>query len=453
MSYHAYLWTSLAAMAAVMLAMIARGKVPIRYNLRNLLVRWRVTALSALAFTVIVGLLTVMLAFVNGMYALTEGSGQPGNVIVLAGGATDEMFSSLAYGDISNIEREKATLDENDQPLPTPVGTEQVRRGSEWVYLASREVYMVINQPIPRQPGEQPRRRFVQVRGIVDPEIAGLVHGLSLLEGTWFSEAGVRTLARGRAEAIEAVLGEGVARELGRDKYQGRQRLQVGDTFELGDRTWVVVGVMASAGSTFDSEVWARQPIVAPMFRKENYSTLVLRTRDADSARILAYHLRNRFKPAVEAQPEREYYAKLSTTNQQFLGAIVFVAVVMAVGGIFGIMNTMFAAIAQRTRDIGVLRILGYRRWQILVSFLLESMLIALAGGLVGCALGSLANGWTASSIVSGGQGGGKSIVLKLVVDASILGTGLLFALVMGVLGGLLPAWSAMRLKPLESVR
>lgn len=312
---------------------------------------------------------------------------------------------------------------------------------------------MVINQPIPRQPGEQPRRRFVQVRGIVDPEIAGLVHGLSLLEGTWFSEAGVRTLARGRAEAIEAVLGEGVARELGRDKYQGRQRLQVGDTFELGDRTWVVVGVMASAGSTFDSEVWARQPIVAPMFRKENYSTLVLRTRDADSARILAYHLRNRFKPAVEAQPEREYYAKLSTTNQQFLGAIVFVAVVMAVGGIFGIMNTMFAAIAQRTRDIGVLRILGYRRWQILVSFLLESMLIALAGGLVGCALGSLANGWTASSIVSGGQGGGKSIVLKLVVDASILGTGLLFALVMGVLGGLLPAWSAMRLKPLESVR
>src|SRR5262249_36343038 len=141
-------------------------------------------------------------------------------------------------------------------------------------------------------------------------------------------------------------------------------------------------------------------------------------------------------------------------TNQQFLVAIIFVGIVMAIGGVFGVMNTMFAAISQRINDIAVLRILGFAPWQVLVSFLLESLLIALAGGLLGCAVGSLAGGWTASSIVSGGQGGGgKSVVLKLTVDSTILTAGLLFTLIMGGLGGLLPALSAMRLKPLESLR
>jgi ABC-type antimicrobial peptide transport system permease subunit len=133
--------------------------------------------------------------------------------------------------------------------------------------------------------------------------------------------------------------------------------------------------------------------------------------------------------------------------------AIVFVAVVIGIGGIFGVMNTMFAAISQRIKDVGVLRILGFARWQILVSFFLESLAIALLGGLIGCALGSLCHGVTATSIVSGGQGGGKSVILTLTVDASTLAIGLLFTLIMGALGGLLPSFSAMRLRPLEALR
>jgi ABC-type antimicrobial peptide transport system permease subunit len=143
----------------------------------------------------------------------------------------------------------------------------------------------------------------------------------------------------------------------------------------------------------------------------------------------------------------------LSNTNQQFLVAIIFVASVMAIGGMFGVMNTMFAAVSQRTKDIGVLRILGFARWQILSSFFLEALLLALIGGAIGCALGSLANGYAVTSILSSGMGGGKSVMLKLVVDARIVTTGMLFSLVMGALGGLMPALSAMRLKPLESVR
>src|SRR5262249_17887520 len=146
---------------------------------------------------------------------------------------------------------------------------------------------------------------------------------------------------------------------------------------------------------------------------------------------------------------ETEYYDKLSETNRQFLFSIMIVAMIMAMGGVFGVMNTMFAAISARTRDIGVLRILGFARWQILMSFFLESLVIAL----IGCALGSVADGGEASSIVSGGQGGGKSVLLKLVVDANIVSAGMLFTLLMGGVGGLLPALSAMRLRPLEALR
>lgn len=414
------------------------GRVPLKYNVRNLIVRWPTTLLTAFAFTMVIALMTVMLAFVNGMYRLTEGSGHPGNVIVLADGATDELFSSLSHGDIGDVERSPLVLhDEHGQAL------------------SSAETYIVVNQPIPGATAGGRQRRFIQVRGIDDPVRAGIVHGLPLhAGGAWFSPAGVDTVREGNGEepVIQAVVGEGIARELGRDR--GRPTLEVGDVFEIGPRKWVITGILQSAGSTFDSEVWAKRQVVGPMFGKENYSTVVLRTANAADAEATAKDLTTNFKKsALQAQTETAYYDKLNGTNQQFLVAIVFVAVVMAVGGVFGVMNTMFAAISQRIKDIGVLRILGFASWQILVSFLLESLVLALVGGLLGCALGYLANGWTATSIVGSGQGGGKSVMLKLVVDGNILATGLLLTLNMGGLGGLLPALSAMRLKPLDSVR
>jgi putative ABC transport system permease protein len=428
----------LALIGVVALALGAVGKVPLKYNVRNLVVRWPTTLLTAFAFTLVIALLTVMLAFVNGMYRLTAGSGHPGNVMVLADGATDELFSNLSYGDIGDVERSPLVLhDEHGRAL------------------SSAETYIVVNQPIPGAKAGGRQRRFVQVRGIDDPVMAGQVHGLPLHEGgAWFSPAGVDTVREGdRAEpVIQAVLGEGIARELGHD--QGRPSLAIGDPFEIGPRKWVVTGILESAGSTFDSEVWAKRQVVGPLFGKVNYSTVVLRTADAADAAATAKDLTTNFKKsALQAQTETAYYDKLNGTNQQFLVAIVFVAVVMAVGGVFGVMNTMFAAISQRIKDIGVLRILGFASWQILVSFLLESLVLALAGGLLGCALGYLANGWSASSIVGSGQGGGKSVMLHLVVDANTLATGVLLTLLMGGLGGLLPALSAMRLKPLDSLR
>jgi putative ABC transport system permease protein len=472
---------------------VVRG-VPLSYNLRNLLVRWRTALLTALAFTLVVGLMTLMLAFVKGMYKLTESSGVPSNVMVMANGSTDELFSNLGYGDVTTIEHWPGVT-KDDAGVP----------------LVSWETYLVVNQPIPTRkcphcgrmvefdqldsklarhgeptcPGSGlvikggRQRRFIQVRGIVDPVRSGRVHNLSLHPGgAWFDpRSGVQALPaagpdRGSAparspgetpapavtapyrQAIQAVIGEGLARELGPD--QGKKGgLEVGDRFELGDRTWVVTGVLRSAGSTFDSEVWTKHQLAGELFGKTSYTTVVLRASSAEAARKLAEDLTTNFKtPAVTAQTEPEYYDKLNTTNQQFLYSILVVVFIMAVGGVFGVINTMFAAISQRTKDIGVMRILGFGRWQILTSFFVEGLILAVAGGAVGLALGSLCDGWTATSIVSSGQGGGgKSVVLKLVVDHQILVGGLLFSVVMGCVGGLLPALSAMRLRPLEAVR
>src|SRR5262249_36935349 len=176
----------------------------------------------------------------------------------------------------------------------------------------------------------------------------------------------------------------------------------------------------------FGSEIWADCQMVGQLFNKGNYYTsLVLRTPDASSARRLSDELTHDFKKtALSAQPERAYYAQLAVTNEVFLYSAYVVAAIMAVGGVFGVMNTMFAAISQRTQDIGVLRILGFTRWQILVSFLLESLLLALVGGALGCFLGYQANGWAVTSFLEN-----RTLVFRMIVDGNTLAVGMLFTL------------------------
>jgi putative ABC transport system permease protein len=457
-------WAVLIVYALDLAILLFIGRVPLAYNLRNLVVRWRISVLTAIVFTAVVGLLTGLLAFVNGMYALTADSGHPGNVLVLADGATDEVFSNLGYNDVAMIERETATLDPEGRPLPAPVAAKRISLGGREQVMASRETYCIVNRPIENDPK---RRQFVQVRGMLDPAMAAAVHDLTLLTGDWFSEAGVRTPAGARPgdrDQIEAVLGPGVARELG--KNQGKPTLVPGDVFMLGDRDWVVAGIHKSDGTSFGSEVWAKHDRVSKMFNKAGYSSLLVRVQDdgpasrvasapGEPAAMFADHLKRRFSnPKVNAITETEYYAKLSENNKVVLYGAIIVAAVMALGGIFGVMNTMFAAVAQRIKDIGVMRILGFKRWQVLVSFMLESLTIALAGGLLGLLLGSLCHGMTATSVISSGQGGGgKTVILRLVVDAQVLMAGAIFTLVMGRLGGLIPALSATRLKILDALR
>jgi ABC-type lipoprotein release transport system permease subunit len=382
------------------------------------------------------------------MYNLTSGSAHPGNVIVLADGATDELFSTLGYGDVSEVELRP-----------------QVQSDEQGHRLASWELYMVVTD---RKP-DSDQSRFLQLRGLDDPVISAQVHEMQLYgatdrereqfgEGRWFSQTAVESAKSGSGEGSgvdtlgQAVLGEGIARELGKDQH--RPTLRVGDTFEMGPKRWVVTGIMKSAGSTFDSEIWVKGSYAGPLFGKSGHTTCVLHTADAQQAEILAKDLTDNFKASkVQGIVESAYYDKLNATNQQFLWAIGFVAFFMSIGGVVGVMIVMFAAISQRSKDIGVLRIVGFRSWQVLLSFFMESLLLAVIGGLIGCSAGLLANGWSATSLVSGGAGGGKSIVLTMSVSPGILMIGMLFALFMGCVGGLLPAIFAMRVRPLESLR
>jgi putative ABC transport system permease protein len=430
------------------------GKVPLSYNYRNLLVRWRITLLTGLAFTVVIALLTMMLGFVNGLNELTANSGVPGNVIVMSEGATDELFSNLGYGDVNKLELEVATLDKDGDPLPRPIRVKTVPdpKGGEPPRMVSKETYFTINQIVPRPPGAPEKRRFAQLRGVQDAVMAGKVHNITLLSGEWFADTGSVTGPDGKS-SIPCTVGEGAAAKFG-DEQLGRP-LQVGDVFLLGGLPMHVSGVMKSEGSIYGSEVWSQWKRMASEFRKESYTTVVMRVDDdtRNSAEAYAAYLSNNFaSPRVTARSEPKYFEELSKGNQGLLSMVIIVAIIMALGGVFGVMNTMFAAIAQRIKDIGVLRILGFKRWQILVSFMLESLAIAIIGGVLGVLLGSLSNGAMLTSTVSSGQGG-KTVIMKVVVDSDVIICGVLFTIVMGRLGGLVPSLSAMRLGILQSLR
>jgi ABC-type lipoprotein release transport system permease subunit len=443
------------------------GKVPLSYNFRNLRVRWITTLMTGVAFTVVVALLILMSSFVDSVNRLTASSGVPGNVFVLSEGATDELFSNLGYGDVRNLEVEKALTDEQGRPLATPITAKSSpgKPGQPALKWVSKETYFVINQEIAKPTGDGPLRRFVQLRGIDDAEAAAKVHDIKLLRGDWFGREGGIALADG-STAVPCVLGEGAAAAFGAD--HGRDKLDVGDRFKLGDTPMVVVGIMESAGRTFDSETWATNDRVSKDFGKKAFTTVVIRVSDDNketaqrSAEIMAHHLTKNFaNPRVRAVPETRYYEDLAKSNSQLMYMVTMVALIMSLGGIIGVMLVMFAAISQRIKDIGVMRVVGYKRWQILVSFMLESLAIAIIGGLLGVVLILLANGFasafgdgiTVTSNVSAGQGSGKTVVTKLVFGTDVLAGGILFTIVMGRLGGLLPSVGAMRLGILESLR
>lgn len=453
------------------------GKVPLAYNFRYLWVRRRDTALTAVAFTVVVALVVVLLAFVNGMYKLNESTGVPGNVLVLSEGSTDELFSNLARGDATNVVNVTVAADQNGKPLGPGgkgVGVARALRNPDGslsrlpadapkdlpgaVHLASYESYIVMNQAVPTKPNEPPKRRFLQTRAFQDPRVGATVHNIELEPGgRWFTSNSVEPggKAPDGLEYLQCCVGEGAGGLLAEDV--GKGRLAVGDTFELGDRWWKVVGLMKTRGTTYGSEIWTgvENPVVRATGKGDKYTTLVLRMADDsdESAKAMAYFLGEGYTEAkLKAFAEPDYYKELTKTNEQFLSAIVLMALIMAVGGIFGVMNTMFASIAARIKEVGVLRILGFKRWQILISFMIESLAIAFAGGLLGCLIGYCANGFEATSQLSSGQGG-KSVTLTMQVDLAIIAAGLLFTLVMGRLGGLVPALSAMRMEILESLR
>jgi putative ABC transport system permease protein len=381
--------------------------IPVRYNARNLIVRWKTTLMTAAGFTLVVSALVIMLAFIAGIQAVCTVSGDPQNVLVLAKGANDEVFSTIDTRAASEIENAR--------------GIVRDRKGRPMV---SRELFLVVH----RLMEDENVFKFLQIRG-VQPTAYEVHDQVRILAGRM-----------ARQNQSEIIIGRGV---------QSEHRLNLGDTVEIGRKPWKVSGIFEANRSALESEVWCDLSELQSQFRREGFfSTLVIRAGGVDAAAKLAQQLSSSRTAPCTAQPEQAYYAKQAENTQVMRTGAIVIAWFMGVGAIFGVMNTMFAAIGQRRKDIAVLRIIGYRPYEIVVSFLLEALLIAAIGGCLGISLGYAANGFTTSASVSAHE-----VQLAFRVDQTTVLIASLVTFLMGLFGGLLPALSVVRVQPLEALR
>jgi len=381
--------------------------VPVAYSYRNLLVRWKTTLMTAAGFTLVVAVLIVMLAFTSGVTTVCAVSGEAENVIWLTKGNIDEVLSRIDVQTARQLELAPGVLSDD--------------RGRA---LASRELYMMVTQ----RDEKTGRWEFMSVRGVYENALE--VHTqVRLIEGRMFQR-----------HCRELIIGRQLARA---------HDIRIGDRLTLGRASWDVVGICEAGGSAFESELWGDLDQLAGCFHRRGiYTAVVLRTADAATARETASYLDGSRQVAVDASCELDYYARQAEQTDLLRNAALVIGVFMAIGAALGVTNTMFAAISARTSDIAVLRIVGFTKGQILAAFLFESVLIAAIGGTLGSCLGYALNGLTLETAM-----GAKKVAFAFQVDAAVLSTAAVFTLVMGLLGGLLPAVSAMQIRPLESLR
>jgi putative ABC transport system permease protein len=381
--------------------------IPVSYSYRSLMVRWKTTLMTATGFTLVVAALIVMLAFINGLAEVCAISGDPRNVIVLNEGCTDEILSSITRTVASQIETD---------PL--------IVRRSDGTAMSSRELFGV------RTVYDKKIRDYVSMpfRGV--SQVAFEVHdNVKIVSGRTF-----------RPSQSEVIVGNGI---------RSAQKIELGDILEIARKKWKVAGFFAANGSALESEVWGDLDEMAGQFKKEgSYNSIVLRAENPARAKVLARAVDKSSQFSVGAQTELDYYAKQAESTNFLKSAVWVIAWFMGIGAIFGVMNTMFAAISQRIKDIAVLRLLGFMSWEILIAFLLEAIMVSLIGGGLGMLLGYSANGLTQKFTISGHE-----VQFRFLVDTPLLILAAIFSTVMGVMGGLLPAMSAMRVRPLEAFR
>ncbi len=387
--------------------------IPLAYNVRSLLVRRWTSAFSAGGIALVVAATMLLAALVGGLQRMLVATGEPDNLIVLRKGATNDGSSQ--------VPREAA------QALRTMTG---VARAPDGEVLASPEL---VNQPFIRT--REGQRENVLVRG-VEPVAFRVHRAVRITEGRLF-----------RAQLGEVVVGSGIAA-----RYAGAR---VGGQIEFGRRRWTVVGVFDSGGTSFDSEIWADVSDVQADTRRPGYSGIRLTVAPGGDRQALVQRIEGDGRFTLEAKPETAYYEEQAETASTLYVLVLTLAVVMATGAVFGALNTMYAAVASRTPEIGTLRALGFGRGAILASFLSESLLLAATGLAAGAALAALAV-FAVNALLSGVQFSMMTfsvatVLLHISPGGALLGAS--FALGIGVLGGLAPAWRAAHLRVIDALR
>ncbi len=384
--------------------------LPLSYNLRSLWVRRRVTLLAVGGIALVVAVLVVLVAMAMGFRIALAATGSLDNAIVTQRGSTGELTSGIGR-DAANV----ASLDP------------RVARDGQGRPLASPELVVVAG--VPARAGVRPIN--VLVRGVT-PMAFTVRQGVTIVQGRAFTPG-----------LNEIIVGEQI-----RDRAAG---LEVGHTLRLQRRDWTVVGIFRANRSGFESEIWGDYHATAAAFnRRGGYQSVTVRLQDRSALAAYNADLKRNPHLQVEAIQERRYYENQSgQVSGALLALAVFVAVVMGVGAVFGAMNTMYAIVASRTREIGTLRALGFSRLSILVSFVIESTCLALAGGVLGCVLAWPANGVTSAA---GGVNFSEIAFAFRITPAAIV-IGLVLALLIGVAGGLLPSLRAARMPITAALR
>jgi putative ABC transport system permease protein len=377
--------------------------IPLAYNLRSARARWASSIVAVLGIAGTVGVFVAMLALARGFRATVMSSGLPENAIIQQAGSDSEMTSALLVDAVRIIE---------DAP-------QVARRGTE--PLVSAEVVVIAALPL-RTTGSDAN---VQMRG-VSPRVLAVRDNVRIARGR-FVEPGL----------YEIVVGKNAA-----SAYAG---LDLGSTVRIGPGRWTIVGIFDAGSSAFDSEIWADANVLNANYQRPAgvFQSATARLTSADAFPAFEKTLAGNPRLQVQAVREPAYYESQSrtvTTLITVLGGLV--AVVMGLGAILGALNTMYSAVAERSREIAVLRALGFARLSIVLSFLVESLAIALVGGVIGCLAVLPVNGVTTGTI-NWQTFSHLSFAFRITPD--LLALGLLFALGMGALGGLPPAIRAAR--------
>jgi putative ABC transport system permease protein len=378
--------------------------LPLRYSLHNLRARWQVSLLAALGIALVIGVMVVLLAMVSGFSSALRATGRDDNAVVTQRGSNTELTSAVPRADAERIAVDA-----------------RVARDAAGRPLASCELLVVAG--LPRRADGRPAN--VALRG-VGPRGFDVRAPLEIVQGRAFTPG-----------TFEVMVGERIQRRV--------RGLELGSTLVTPRARWQVVGVFRARGSAFESEVWGDLDVMGPALnRSGRCNALVLRLADPGSLDAFDQELRARAGLQVQLTRERDYYDRqTAAVAGPVLGLAAFVALVMGLGAIFGGMNTMYASVAARTREVGTLRALGFSRASVLGAVVLESLALALVGGSIGCLL---ALPWSGLAAGTGQTQSYNEIAFALRIAPADLLAGLAAALVMGFAGGLLPAWRASRL-------
>lgn len=389
--------------------------IPLLYNFKSVFVRWRATLATVLGVALVVTVFLLMQAMAAGLEKSSMNTGDPRNVMIVRKGSTAETSSVVSREQLRVI-----------QYWP------EIERDPQGRPIVSADLAVIIN--LPRRDGAGEAN--VTMRGVTPMGIQ-LRPQVKLVNGRWF--------VPGKREAVASV------------KMAKRfANCDLGQKFKTGAAELTVVGWFDGGDSAFDSEMWMDADEARSVFDRESYSSVLARVADTNAAAALMKRIESDKRMPLRADFETKYYAAQTTTAGpiKILGSLL--ATAMSIGAVFAAMNTMYASVGARTREIGTLRVLGFRRRTILASFNLEGAILAGIGGALGCALALLAQ-W--ACVASGVRFGTLSfntfseVIFQFRVTPELIGEGMAFAVAVGIAGSLLPAIRASRLPMIAALK